>query len=361
MRKVLIRGYYGFNNFGDDALLYTILKKVCKKTDIVTVLSKKEIPLSNTLNREVKFVSTSKFNIISQVIINDIFVFGGGSQFQDFGTKNNVKELLFKLGLIVLAKITGSKVIHLGISIGPLKTRIGKLLTKLSFKFSDSIGVRDERSLNYLNTMLRDERDYFLTPDLTLMLHDGEVQKKIKEVNIGVNVIPYDKTTKNSRENKELLFNNLWLAMKEIKSNQPNITFTFFAFQEDENVSDRLELIKLADEDTEIITYTGSIEKFENEINNCSHFITMRFHAAVFSYINNIPQFNLSYHQKCIDFMEKCGYGSDGFYDIRYQVPTKKELQNRIQKLISNDKQYYVKSDNNDIISSFNDIYRYHF
>ncbi|GGD28609.1 polysaccharide pyruvyl transferase family protein [Pontibacillus salipaludis] len=332
MKKVLLRGYYGFNNFGDDALLHTLIYRIFNDNNRyqITVLSKGEV----FDDPKIKFSSTKKLNILKEVIQNNVLVFGGGSQFQDFGTKNNKKELIFKLLLIILAKVSGSKVIQLGISVGPLKTRIGKTLAKASLLLSDKTFVRDDKSFRFLEENLPAKKKYFLIPDLTLLLHDLKNNDAQAEINIGINVLPYHKTTKANIESQDKLFSNLRKALINIKDNNPNIRFTFFAFQNDSNVSDKTEIEKISDGDSQVISYFNSVEDFNESINKCTHFISMRFHAAVFAYMNRIPQINLGYHQKCLEFMEYYGYTDGAFYDIRSKEISSNKLQNRIESLI---------------------------
>ena len=107
MNKVVLSGYYGFNNAGDEAVLQAIinsLKKADQDLDI-TVLSNN--PEHTTKAYGVKAVNRWKLNEIAGAIKeSDLLISGGGSLLQDVTSKNGI---LYYLGIIGLARIHKSQ------------------------------------------------------------------------------------------------------------------------------------------------------------------------------------------------------------------------------------------------------------
>ena len=106
--KIVISGYYGFNNSGDDALLLSMiddLKTVVDKGNI-TVLSKK--PQETERVYGVRAVSRYNIFLLLKNIFNcDLLISGGGTLIQD---ATSTKSLLYYLMIIRIAQMFGKKV-----------------------------------------------------------------------------------------------------------------------------------------------------------------------------------------------------------------------------------------------------------
>ena len=91
MKRILLAGYYGFGNLGDEAILEMAIKQILEITDRknITVLSgNKEVTNKkynvNTIDRY------NVFSIINQLMKSDALVFGGGSLLQDITSKRSI-------------------------------------------------------------------------------------------------------------------------------------------------------------------------------------------------------------------------------------------------------------------------------
>ncbi|MBQ2645211.1 polysaccharide pyruvyl transferase CsaB [bacterium] len=145
--KVLISGYYGFDNFGDEAVLSVLVEslKNCNIDDI-TVFSKN--PEITKKNYNVKaYNSFNLFEIITNILHCNILFSGGGSLLQD---ATSSKSLIYYLGIIITALFFRKKVIIFAQGIGPIKNKFLKNLTMLVLKNCNFVTVRDEKSLNIL-------------------------------------------------------------------------------------------------------------------------------------------------------------------------------------------------------------------
>lgn len=146
-QKVLISGYYGFNNFGDDAVLSTLVQSL-KNADIndITVFSKNPEETSKTFN--VKSSYTFDFlGLIRNISKCDFLISGGGSLLQD---TTSLKSLIYYLFVIFTALFFKKKVIIFAQGIGPINNKFFAFVTKLILKNCDYVSVRDEQSLKLL-------------------------------------------------------------------------------------------------------------------------------------------------------------------------------------------------------------------
>ena len=139
--KVLLSGYYGFDNAGDEAVLYAIiraLRQADPEMDI-TVLSNQ--PEKTAQAFDVKVVDRwSKGGLVKAVKNCDILVSGGGSLLQDVTSKNGI---IYYLGIIKLAQILKKKVMIYAQGIGPVNHGRNRKLVRKILNKVDAITVRD--------------------------------------------------------------------------------------------------------------------------------------------------------------------------------------------------------------------------
>ncbi|EKE02462.1 MAG: polysaccharide pyruvyl transferase [uncultured bacterium] len=149
--KILISGYYGFDNFGDDAILHTLLHNL--KTNFencqITVISKN--PAKTKQLYGINSVGTFNYQeIIKQMLAADLYISGGGSLLQDI---TSLKSLFYYLSLILLATLCKVKTYIYAQGIGPIKSKLGQFLTKNILKKVDLITVRDQQSKDFLDKL----------------------------------------------------------------------------------------------------------------------------------------------------------------------------------------------------------------
>ena len=122
MSDIVISGYHGFANSGDEALLWAILNTLKQKSpDIsVTVLSK--TPEETARDYGVKSVNRYNFfKIKKEMKQAKMLIFGGGSLLQDVTSS---KSLKYYLMIIALAERCGLKTMLYANGIGFVMTAI---------------------------------------------------------------------------------------------------------------------------------------------------------------------------------------------------------------------------------------------
>lgn len=145
-RKILISGYYGFDNLGDEAILEQIISELSRLTskDNIVVLSAN--PESTSSRYKVKAIARGDFAALFKELSEArLFVSGGGGLFQN--TKS-LGSILFYGLQIAAARSAGVPVLIYAQGIGPLNGPSANLLTKQFFSLSTQITVRDNGSEN---------------------------------------------------------------------------------------------------------------------------------------------------------------------------------------------------------------------
>jgi len=147
--KVLIFGYIGEKNAGDDLILLATLNSLRAEGARVTVLSSNP-PLTEKVFK-VKAVPSRKLLPVLRELLNcDILVCGGGGIFQD---KTSVSSVLYYSLLVLAARSLSKEIRLLHQGIGPLTTGIGRFLTRAVFNSAGNISVRDIESKNTLRAI----------------------------------------------------------------------------------------------------------------------------------------------------------------------------------------------------------------
>ncbi|HPZ43176.1 MAG TPA: polysaccharide pyruvyl transferase CsaB [Bacillota bacterium] len=168
MPKVVISGYYGFYNSGDEAMLYAMLQALRKTVpDLdITVLSKDPVFTA----REFGVHSISRFNIrqvYQELRKADLLVSGGGGLLQD---ATGSKSIVYYLGVVAMARFLGKPVFFYAQGIGPVRTRLGRFLIRLVANRVDMVTVRDPDSRDELVSLGVKRPPVYVTADPVLGL-----------------------------------------------------------------------------------------------------------------------------------------------------------------------------------------------
>ena len=146
-KKVILSGYFGFKNFGDEAILSVLLENLKSVTSDITVITSNP-EYTKSLHKEIDCVKTfDMFNIAAKIIRSDILISGGGSLLQDV---TSVKSLFYYLIIIFMGIFFGKKVIIFAQGIGPINSKFGQFLTKILLKHCSFVTVRDFGSAELL-------------------------------------------------------------------------------------------------------------------------------------------------------------------------------------------------------------------
>jgi len=149
--RIVLSGYYGFDNAGDEALLTAIsnsLRAVDATTEI-TVLSGN--PERTAVVHGIRAVSrVNPLVLVKELSRADLLISGGGSLLQDV---TGPLSIPYYLGIVVLAKLLNTRVVFYAQGVGPVGRRISRWLIKLVANRVDLITLRDAASAELLRAI----------------------------------------------------------------------------------------------------------------------------------------------------------------------------------------------------------------
>ena len=148
MYKILISGYYGFNNIGDESILRTVIDNLRDKlSDIdITVLSQDPQQTSEKYNVHAAHRMSLR-DIFRAVHQCDLLLSGGGSLLQD---ATSSRSILYYLFILRLAQLMGKETFIYSQGIGPITNKRNQRLTAKALKKASGIVVRDAKSRDLL-------------------------------------------------------------------------------------------------------------------------------------------------------------------------------------------------------------------
>ncbi|MCX8131269.1 MAG: polysaccharide pyruvyl transferase CsaB [Clostridia bacterium] len=163
---VILSGYYGFKNSGDDAILMAIINNLKTYKDDVKIVVLSKSPVETGKHNNVD--SINRLNLYKALSImkrSKLFINGGGNLMQD-GT--STRSLLYYLGVTWLAKKMGAKVMVYANGIGPINKSINKILTRSVLNQVDVITLREDLSMQELENLRVSKPRIVVTADPAL-------------------------------------------------------------------------------------------------------------------------------------------------------------------------------------------------
>ncbi len=297
MKNIVISGYYGFNNLGDEAVLagITSLLKNKKEELKITVLSAN--PQKTAQLYEVNAVSrTSLVQILAALAEADLFISGGGSLLQDVTGSFSVP---YYLGLAWLAKMQNTKTVYYAQGAGPLNKWWSQKLTALTLNRFELLGVRDQSSKKLLEE-IGVKKEIELTVDPVFALYDplNNVRQQIKgKIEVGISVRPWS-----------VDYISELAAGLNYFARDKNVKFILFPMHQgaDEKISRELKNSLKAE--SEICELPSGPEEALKEFSQLDLFVGVRLHSLIFSLLNQIPLLALSYDPKIEGLMTELDY-----------------------------------------------------
>ncbi len=138
--QVVLCGYYGAGNGGDEALLASMLEILPPNVKPLVLSAN---PKETTSRYGVAAVDRKSLSVIKALRSSQALILGGGSLMQD---ATSVQSALYYGGLVGLAKQFGLQTIALGQGIGPLNQQLTKWVAERTFGSCSALSVRDKAS-----------------------------------------------------------------------------------------------------------------------------------------------------------------------------------------------------------------------
>lgn len=303
---VVLSGYYGFDNFGDEMILDTIIKTLRKKrpgTEIA-VLSRRP----QTTIKRFDVDSYDRFgSLISNKVLKNssVFVNGGGTLFTDV---TSTRSLLYYWHINRKAQRLGLKTMLLANGVGPFRKKSNMKRAMKVFKNTDVITVRDENAYNFIHDRLP-EKEIVHTADVTL------VNRSTGGFNDDVSVmaemgIPTDRdyfivSLRNWRRGGEE-FEKMIAVSCDAVCKKHNVTAVFLPMQYEKDIDVITSVaMKMRSRSIVISDKNLGLSNITDLISHSRFVFAMRLHALIFAAAYNRPSLGIAYDIKVSNFVNE--------------------------------------------------------
>lgn len=303
--KIVISGYYGFDNSGDDALLLSIIDDINKNDDRaqITVLSKN--PQKTKLQYHVN--ATNRYNLFSiiKVISScDVLISGGGTLIQD---ATSTKSLFYYLFVIKLAQIFKKKVMLYANGIGPLSSFKNIESTQKILNDVDLITLRDPKSAQELESIGVTKPKIEVTADPAFLIEANESGKSVLET-YGV---PKDKplmcVSVREWKNNPDGFEDVMAKFCDYAAEKYGLFTVFLPMQHKSDFAISSEIKEKMRNKAVVIGANYPVETLLSLMDEMTVSVGMRLHSLIYSASRMIPLIGIVYDPKINGFLEYMG------------------------------------------------------
>jgi polysaccharide pyruvyl transferase CsaB len=303
--KVLISGYYGFGNVGDEAVLQSIIQGL-KKNDLavdITVLSAAP-KITAELNQVKSIFRYNAYKVLQALVGCDVFISGGGTLFQN-STSNF--SFFYYIKLVILAKLLRKKVAVFGQGFGPLTGKFNHGLASFALNRVDIITLRDQIAFDRLRELGVTNPNMHVTADPTLLLPTPglDLGRRL----LSLEAISLDKpllgiSVRNLPGKKEeKLYQSLAGAIDWLVQTY-GYTPVFILFECPTDMAETSKVLNYMREKANVVFKICRPDEMRSLIANCDLLIAMRLHALIFAAASAVPLLGLSYDPKVTAFMK---------------------------------------------------------
>lgn len=299
--KVVLSGYYGFDNAGDEALLSAIKSSLHQLQPGVeiTVLSGNPHKTAQLHGLQAVYYM-NPLQLIKELGQADLLISGGGSIFQDI---TSARSLPYYISVVALAKLLRKPVIFYAQGVGPINRPLSKWLMKKIANRVELITLRDEESRQLLLRLGVNRPEIQVTADPVFSLKPDEedfaaVESMIPDLQdsrpiIGVSVRHWEPLQGYQQQ--------LAHTLDELYAQGYQILFIPMAYPDD--IDESRQVAKFMTRPYRIIERNLSSQQHLALISRLYLMVGMRLHALIFAASQGVPFAGISYDPKIDAFL----------------------------------------------------------
>jgi len=304
--RIVLSGYYGFDNAGDEAILYSIILCI-REIDSdasITVLSNNPYKTKRLYGVD----SVNRWNLIeitNAINASDVLVSGGGSLLQDI---TGVKSLAYYLGVIAIARMLGKPVFLYAHGVGPLNSSLGRLMTRAVVnKCATLLSTRDEQSKQeFLDIGIQKNIEITADPVLSIEVND-EIKKCGIEIKKELGITSNDLLIVSVRSwsGCEKLYSKIAECCDEYVRSGGEVLLLPLHFPHDLPACQ--EVARRMENDNFIANKNYTVQHFLGIFYMSHIVIAMRLHALIMACVFGKPIIGISYDPKVDRFLYQVG------------------------------------------------------
>lgn len=299
MINLLIAGYHGFGNCGDEAILLAMTTNIRAMAPDVEITALSYKPEFTKTEYNVKAVQRFNFaEVLKTIRHSDIVLSGGGTLLQD-GT--STRSLIYYLAIIKMAKLFKKRVMLYANGIGPVNGRLNRRLVKSVVNTVDMITLREKLSEADLRSIGVSKPNIIVTADPAFTLKsisDSEADKILASEGVprdkqlvGISVRAWSRAL-----GGEEYLEKIARVCDNLVNQGKNVVFVPMEYPKDLDVSRRV--ISKMSQKAYIIENRYNPPQIMGIVGRLDLMLSMRLHTLIFAAVKNVPMLGIIYDPK---------------------------------------------------------------
>ncbi len=311
MSNIVVSGYYGSKNAGDEAMLAAmieVLSDIDPKLHITVISADPEDTASRHGVKAIPWLDVGQ--IAAALRQADLMISGGGSLLQNV---TSGRSLYYYLSVILLARLLGTPVMLYAQGIGPVCGAFARWVMRTVGNHVSLITVRDQGSMDELRSLSIHRPPIHVTADPVLAIHPVDrgigrgILRKFKADGarpiIGISVREWRGWDSYKQAIAE--------AADQLAAER-DARIVFLPMQYPEDVHAAETIAARMKEAAVVLPGEYMTSELLSLVGNLDLLISIRLHALIFAGVMGVPMLGLSYDPKIDRFLSSIGEQSVG-------------------------------------------------
>lgn len=292
---IMISGYYGFHNSGDDSILKAIVDSLLKERPALRILALSNDPDETRDVYNIEAIHRFNiFKILWYMRKTRLLISGGGSLIQDVTSD---KSLFYYLGIIHIAHTLGARIMLYANGIGPVNHQNNYGIIRNVLNKVDLITLREPSSKDELEKFGVTDPEIRVTADPAFTLTPEDCSSVLKKAGVpegrpycGIALRPWKYADKN-------LEKHIAEAADYIKKTY-DMEILFIPMQESADLSTSQKVMALMKQTGYIVEGSPTPAQLLSLVGGAEFVIGMRLHTLIYAAKMGTPVIGLTYDPK---------------------------------------------------------------
>ena len=304
--RVVVSGYYGYNNLGDESILLSLRRQFAALDPQVCLSVLSRDPQLTREQYGVHAIPRFRFPAVMREIRRcDLLLSGGGSLLQD---ATSTRSLLYYLFVISWAKRCRKPVLLYANGIGPVNKPANRARVKKVVDRADLITLREENSLDELRAMGVTRPPMEVTADPVFTI--DAVPKEEAKALLTAQGIPTDKplvglSVRNAAGMAEHVGEFARFCDRLCREKGYTVVFLLMQLPNDEKIS--ADIMAAMKETAYAFRSPYAPEHMMGVISLMDAVVSLRLHTLIFAAKQRVPFLGVSYDPKVDALLSQCG------------------------------------------------------
>ncbi|MCI9156088.1 MAG: polysaccharide pyruvyl transferase CsaB [Lawsonibacter sp.] len=301
--RVVMSGYYGFANAGDDAILESIKQAIQAVSDDVSVTVLSNDP--ELTRKQYGLEAIPRFRVLrvfSALRRSDALLSGGGSLLQD---TTSTRSLLYYLSVIRCAQLLNKPVMLYANGVGPVRKPVNRRRVKKVVERATLVTLRDHSSAREL-TEMGISRPVQVTADPVFHLMPAGLDKSLKL--LAAAGIPQDRPFVAASVREWPNTETFWPALAGLCDHlrrKHGLEILFLLMQPERDREPTARVRSMMEEPSYVLDVPTTPRELMGALGQAKLCLAMRLHTLIFAARMAVPAMGLVYDPKVASYLEE--------------------------------------------------------